>query len=100
MHGYGTERRPPSKPGEQGDVYSGMWAHGKRSGLGVRRWHEGQRYAGTWSRNRMEGHGAFAWPSGLVYLGTWKEHKRSGHGIEVLESNDEGDAQSSMYAGD
>ena len=40
MHGYGTERRPPSKAVEQGDVYSGMWAHGKRSGLGVRRWHE------------------------------------------------------------
>ena len=49
-----------------GDVYEGLWRHGKAEGPGRYRWRNANEYDGQWLAGRMHGQGTLIWAKGVV----------------------------------
>ncbi len=53
-----------------GDVYEGLWRHGKCEGPGRYRWKNNNEYDGEWKAGRMHGRGTLKWHTGEACLHT------------------------------
>ncbi|PIE40695.1 MAG: hypothetical protein CSA49_07155 [Gammaproteobacteria bacterium] len=74
FHGQGTYKYA------NGNVYTGEWKDGRKSGNGVQIWTNGNRYEGEWSENRQNGQGTMTWANKDEYTGQWAGGKRHGTG--------------------
>ncbi|KAH3761305.1 membrane occupation and recognition nexus protein MORN1 [Pelomyxa schiedti] len=78
-HGKGTWVSPDGS----GDIYHGMWDHGKRSGAGKMVFGEGGSYIGEWKDNKFHGRGVRLWANGDRYEGQWVDGKENGEGART-----------------
>ncbi|XP_070551298.1 radial spoke head 1 homolog [Ptychodera flava] len=72
----------------KGDVYDGMYEHGKRHGQGLYRFKNGARYEGEYKQNKKHGQGKFIYPDGSQYEGNWAEDLRHGYGVYTYVNGD------------
>ncbi|KAH3762785.1 2-isopropylmalate synthase [Pelomyxa schiedti] len=80
-HGSGTWRSPDGS----GDMYHGVFEHGKRSGngrmlFGGENSHGGGSYVGEWKDDKFHGLGVRLWANGDRYVGQWLCGKENGEG--------------------
>ena len=47
--------------------YVGWWRHGKKDGIGIRRYIDGMCYSGQYSKGKWNGIGKFTYPDGEFY---------------------------------
>ena len=71
--------------GSRGDVYTGMFRDGKRSGYGEMVFNQfndnimdfqAAKYQGQWRFNKRNGQGIMTWPDGSKFEGEWKDDCR------------------------
>lgn len=66
---------------EDGTVYVGQLADGKRQGLGVADFKDGEKQAGEWKDNVLSGLGVDYQPGGVSYEGQWRDGHAQGLGV-------------------
>jgi hypothetical protein len=54
---------------ENGAVYVGEWANGKKNGKGIQVWKDGSIYEGFWLNDKAEGKGRLYHVNGDIYEG-------------------------------
>jgi len=74
MHGKGTRRFP------NGNVYTGSYQEGKRSGDGRCYYANGDMYTGEWGNDQMNGFGRYYYSNGQCFEGFFLEGSRNGMG--------------------
>lgn len=73
-----------------GDVYSGVFVQGRRSGTGVYKWKDSKcEYHGEWKNGRHHGLGKFSWEDGDYYEGEFFNDRIHGKGLLVLTTQGE-----------
>lgn len=65
---------------DDGCVYTGQVANGKRNGKGTMTWPSGEVYEGDFVDNKRHGRGKCTWPSGNVYEGDFVDGECTGKG--------------------
>ncbi|KAH3767218.1 2-isopropylmalate synthase [Pelomyxa schiedti] len=75
-HGVGMWRSPDGS----GDMYHGVFDHGRRSGTGSMMFGCGGSYVGRWKDDVFHGRGARIWEDGTRYEGEWVMGKEHGAG--------------------
>ena len=55
-----------------GDVYSGFWISGEKSGKGTYEYTNGDAYSGDWKADQKHGNGVFEMENGDRYEGEWR----------------------------
>lgn len=81
-HGMGFALLP------NGDMYDGMYRHGKRHGKGLYVFRNGARYNGNYRYGMKQGVGLFIYPDGSQYEGEWKKDMKHGFGIYRYTNGD------------
>ena len=76
-----------------GDIYSGNFQNGERSGFGIFESGAGDRYAGNMLDGKKHGEGLFEWTDCASYNGEFFENMKHGHGKNIF-------ANGSIYEGD
>jgi len=74
MHGSGTRRF------KNGDVYIGLYDHGKRAGEGRFYFANGDMYYGNWDADQIHGFGRYYYNSGISFEGHFNYGRRHGKG--------------------
>jgi len=74
MHGEGTRRFP------DGNVYTGHYDNGHRSGQGRCYYANGDMYVGEWKNDCMTGFGRYYYNNGQSFEGFFVQGKRNGRG--------------------
>lgn len=82
MHGHGQQTDA------EGNVYIGMFAHGKRSGTGKLEMVNGDVYEGEWEDDAYHGAGVFTYHTGNVFEGRFSRGKKQGPGKFYYASTD------------
>ena len=68
-----------------GNIYTGEWKDGKRSGQGTYTWTNGEKYVGEFKENKKNGTGTFTWSYGKRYIGDWKNDQPHGKGTFIYQ---------------
>ncbi|KAH3731432.1 2-isopropylmalate synthase [Pelomyxa schiedti] len=79
-HGRGTWRSLEGL----GDIYHGVFDHGKKSGNGSMLYGTGGTYVGEWKDDMFHGRGVRLWANGDRYEGQWVCGKENGEGTKML----------------
>ena len=74
MHGQGTRRFP------NGNIFTGIYKEGKRSGHGRCYFANGDMYVGEWKGDAMSGFGRYYYSNGQSFEGFFVDGKRNGKG--------------------
>ena len=61
-----------------GNVYTGAWVDGARTGEGTFTWSDGDVYTGAFVDGAITGEGTFTWANGDVYTGAFVNGVASG----------------------
>lgn len=81
-HGFGSALLP------NGDIFEGIYMHGKRHGKGMYCFKNGARYNGEWRKGMKHGRGEFLYPDGSRYVGNWKKDLKHGTGTYHYANGD------------
>jgi hypothetical protein len=69
---------------ERQRIYTGLWKNDKPTGFGLLVYENGGVYEGEFKEGLRHGVGSMYYPTGAIYLGRWSEDKRDGIGRMVL----------------
>jgi hypothetical protein len=78
-HGYG-ERVIVTKGDHEGEVLTGMFAHGLFHGTGRSVFKTGKTSTGQWANGLLNGVATYEYPSGSCHTGQFKDGKKHGFG--------------------
>ena len=63
-----------------GNIYTGAWAKGKKTGLGEFKYVSGDTYLGGFLNDTLQGHGEYKYSNGNIYVGNFDSNQRNGTG--------------------
>jgi hypothetical protein len=69
--------------GQDGSVYIGFWAKGRKSGQGTFTSIDSDVYSGLWLNDEFHGRGVYVSNENQIYTGDWSNGSRQGSGIET-----------------
>lgn len=64
-----------------GEIYTGDFKNGKRSGKGIMTFNTGGKYDGQWKEDEKDGYGVENFKDGAIYTWEWKNDKKEGKGV-------------------